>query len=253
MADRTLSRKINLREYRSFKWPVKIRIEADKSLWRSRRSSLFAAHISANPNPECLVRTVEFSRPRPCRRTLGSWPTSDWANVVHDIQHSGAETGDSKGEHLFGQKADPASAPLPFSRRARLLLCDDQKLVRRRVRTLLKEFPAVEVIGEAADGVSAVSLALELKPDLILMDVTMPELDGIEATRQIVLHEPLIRVLAYSADSSEDVIREMFAAGARGFLSKVAEPENLIIGITKVLAGERFLSVPGNNGPIPPG
>jgi DNA-binding NarL/FixJ family response regulator len=132
---------------------------------------------------------------------------------------------------------------------ARLLLCDDQKLIRTRVRQILRQLPAIQVIGEASDGRLAVSMALELKPDIILMDVSMPELNGIQATRQILSQSPGMLVLAYSADTNEHTVRQMFTAGACGFVSKTGDPTELISALSKVLAGEPFFSVQANDAP----
>ena len=138
------------------------------------------------------------------------------------------------------------SAPQPRTAPARLLLCDDQKLIRTRVREILKAVPSIEIIGEAADGKGAVALALQLKPDIVLMDVSMPELNGIEATRQILSRLPNTRVLAFSVESDAETIRRMFAAGARGYLIKTGEPVDLVLALQKVLAGEYFLGAKPN-------
>ena len=142
------------------------------------------------------------------------------------------------------------------ARPVRLLLCDDQNLVRARVREILARVPSFEVVGEAADGRSAVDLALELKPDLVLMDVSMPKLTGAEATQQLVARLPGIRILAFSADASAEHVNQMRAAGARGYLLKTGHAEELLAALTKVLAGEPFFVAPGSrlpDGPRPEG
>jgi LuxR family maltose regulon positive regulatory protein len=136
----------------------------------------------------------------------------------------------------------------PTRNPVRLLICDDQLLVRSRVREILRHVSTIRVIGEACDGRTAVRLASELKPDIILMDVSMPDLNGIEATRQIVTDVPGIAVLGYSADSGERTVRQMLAAGARGYLSKTGDPAELITALTKALAGEEFVGVQPTNG-----
>jgi DNA-binding NarL/FixJ family response regulator len=128
-------------------------------------------------------------------------------------------------------------------RQARILLCDDQKLVREHIRGVLQGLGTVEIIGEAADGLSAVSMAFELNPDLILMDVSMPGLNGIEATRRILAQAPGIRVLAYSGYSDEHTIRNMLSAGALGYVKKPSHPAVLITALIKVLGGKRYLNV----------
>jgi DNA-binding NarL/FixJ family response regulator len=131
----------------------------------------------------------------------------------------------------------------PLAKAARLLLCDDQELIRDHVRAILRELGTFEIIGEAANGLSAVRMALELNPDLLLMDVSMPGLNGIDATRRILARAPGIRVLAYSGNSDEHTIRSMFSAGALGYVKKPSDPAVLITGLMKVLRGERYLSV----------
>jgi DNA-binding NarL/FixJ family response regulator len=133
----------------------------------------------------------------------------------------------------------------PGSRRSatvKLLLCDDQRLIRACVREVLKHADSLEVVGEAENGKSAVAMALKLKPDIVLMDVSMPEMDGIEATRRILAKSPGIRILAFSCDSNPETVEKMFAAGAHGYALKNGHPLNLIEALQKVLAGQCFVS-----------
>ena len=148
------------------------------------------------------------------------------------------------------QKLHPGNEPARNP--ARLLICDDQQLVRSRLREILKDVSTIRVIGEATDGRAAVRMALELKPDIILMDVSMPDLNGIEATRQIVSDMPRIAVLGYSADCGERTVQDMLAAGARGFLNKTGHPAELITALAALLAGEHFVRVQPNNGALWP-
>jgi DNA-binding NarL/FixJ family response regulator len=129
----------------------------------------------------------------------------------------------------------------------RVLLCDDQSVIRTRVREALADTPDIQVVGEAAGGVAAVQLALELTPNLVLMDVVMPGLSGIEATRQIRAAAPDIRVLAFSAGAEQQTVDEMFAAGALGFIVKDGDSEELVRAIRSVAAGMYYLS-PGFRG-----
>ena len=122
-------------------------------------------------------------------------------------------------------------------------MCDDQKLIRTRVREILKAVPSIEIVGEAADGRTAVAMALQLKPDVVLMDVSMPNLNGIEATRQILSRLPKTRVLAFSVESDAETVRSMFAAGARGYLIKTGDPVELVVALQKVLAGDYFFGI----------
>ncbi|MEG3071325.1 MAG: response regulator transcription factor [Candidatus Syntrophopropionicum ammoniitolerans] len=98
----------------------------------------------------------------------------------------------------------------------KILLADDHKIVREGLRSLLREHPRVEVVGEAGNGYQAVELARELAPDVVIIDVAMPLLNGIEATRQILRDNPNTKVLALSMYSSLRYVMEMFKAGAPG-------------------------------------
>jgi DNA-binding NarL/FixJ family response regulator len=120
----------------------------------------------------------------------------------------------------------------------RVLLADDQALVRAGFRMILKAEPGVEVVGEASDGAEAVALASELKPHVVLMDVRMPVMDGIEATRQLGdgdAEGP--RVLVLTTFDLDEYVYEALRAGASGFLLKDAPEEQLIAGIRIVADG----------------
>jgi len=119
----------------------------------------------------------------------------------------------------------------------RVLLADDQALVRAGFRMILKAEPGIEVAGEADDGSEAVTLARELAPDVVLMDVRMPVMDGIEATRQIVDGEGGPRVLVLTTFDLDEYVYEALRAGASGFLLKDAPENQLIAGIRIVADG----------------
>jgi DNA-binding NarL/FixJ family response regulator len=102
----------------------------------------------------------------------------------------------------------------------RILLADDHALMRRGIRDLLTTEPEFEIIGEAGDGREAVRLAEKFKPDVMIMDLAMPELNGLDAIRQIRKDAPEIELLVFSMHDSEELIREVFAAGARGYVLK---------------------------------
>ncbi len=120
----------------------------------------------------------------------------------------------------------------------RVLLADDQNLVRGGFRMILGAEPEVEVVGEAADGAEAVALARDLCPDVVLMDVRMPNVDGIEATRRIVDGaEESPRVLVLTTFDLDEYVYEALRAGASGFLLKDAPEEQLVAGIRIVAAG----------------
>jgi len=119
----------------------------------------------------------------------------------------------------------------------RVLLADDQALVRAGFRMILKSEPGIEVAGEAGDGAEAVSLARELAPDVILMDVRMPVMDGIEATRTLVREDEPPRVLVLTTFDLDEYVYEALRAGASGFLLKDAPEEQLVAGIKIVAEG----------------
>jgi DNA-binding NarL/FixJ family response regulator len=119
----------------------------------------------------------------------------------------------------------------------RVLLADDQALVRAGFRMILGAEPGLEVVGEAGDGSEAVSLARELDPDVVLMDVRMPNMDGIEATRRVVDGESAPRVLVLTTFDLDEYVYEALRAGASGFLLKDAPEHQLIAGIRIVADG----------------
>ena len=126
----------------------------------------------------------------------------------------------------------------------RVLLADDQTLVRSGFRMILRAEPDIDVVGEASDGAEAIELARELEPDIVLMDVRMPNVDGIEATRQIVdgsEHAP--RVLVLTTFDLDEYVYEALRAGASGFLLKDAPEEQLVSGI-RIVAGGASLFAP---------
>jgi DNA-binding NarL/FixJ family response regulator len=126
----------------------------------------------------------------------------------------------------------------------RVLLADDQALVRAGFRALLAAEDGIEVVGEAVDGEEAVSQASALKPDVVLMDIRMPRLDGLEATRRIAADPALagVRVLILTTFELDEYVFEALRVGASGFLVKDTEPVDLIQGVRVVADGEALLS-----------
>lgn len=123
----------------------------------------------------------------------------------------------------------------------RILLADDQTLFREGLRTVLGAQPDFEVVGEAADGVEAVSQANDSRPHVILMDLRMPRLGGVEATRRIRLAHPAIQVIALTTFDDEEDVFDALRAGAAGYLLKDSTPEKLGDAIRAVARGESFL------------
>lgn len=124
----------------------------------------------------------------------------------------------------------------------RVVIADDQAMVRAGFRSLLNEEPGIEVVGEAADGEQAVSAVRRFAPDVALIDVRMPNVDGLEATRRIVAAGSSTRVLILTTFDIDEYVYEGLRAGASGFLLKDATPEQLIAAIHLVAAGEAVLA-----------
>jgi DNA-binding NarL/FixJ family response regulator len=124
----------------------------------------------------------------------------------------------------------------------RVLVADDQSLVRVGFRTLLAEEDDIEVVAEATNGLEAVSKAARFDPTIVLMDIRMPELDGLEATRRILAADPNARVLILTTFDFDEYIYEGLNAGASGFMLKDDPPEQLIDAIRTVAAGDALLS-----------
>ena len=127
-------------------------------------------------------------------------------------------------------------------KKIRILLADDHALVRQGFRMILAAQPDMEIVGEAGNGREAVALAGELQPDVVVMDVAMPELNGIEATRRITTASPRTRVLALSMYKDSVYVREILRAGARGFLLKDAIDRDLLAAVRSIAAGDGYLS-----------
>lgn len=123
-----------------------------------------------------------------------------------------------------------------------LLIADDQPLFRAGLARLLNDDPRVEVVGEAADGEEAVRLAAKLKPDVVLMDLRMPNLDGIEATRLITQADPALKVIVLTTFDSDSQVLQALQAGASGFALKDATPEAIMGAIEAVMAGNRVMA-----------
>jgi DNA-binding NarL/FixJ family response regulator len=126
----------------------------------------------------------------------------------------------------------------------RTLLVDDQPLIRSGIRALLESEDDIEVVGEAADGRTAVDLAIQLRPDIVLMDVQMPVMDGIEATRRIARDEGLThaRVVILTNYGLDEYVFEALRAGASGFVLKDSDPEELLQALRVVSGGNALLS-----------
>jgi two-component system response regulator NreC len=123
----------------------------------------------------------------------------------------------------------------------RLMLVDDHDVVRAGLKSFLQTQPDFEVVGEAGDGSQAVQVAMQTKPDVILMDITMPNVDGLEATRRLRVLCPDCLVLALTVHDDKQYFMEMLSAGASGYITKQAAPDELISAIHSVASGQIYL------------
>ncbi|HSS72014.1 MAG TPA: response regulator [Gaiellaceae bacterium] len=148
------------------------------------------------------------------------------------------QTGET-APHLADRQEQQAAPPSGV----RVLIVDDQVLVRTGFRMILEAEPDLEVVGEASDGIEAVSQARALKPDVVLMDVRMPEVDGIEATRQLLGGgDSEAKVVMLTTFDMDEYVYEALRAGASGFLLKDVPPEQLVAGIRAVASGDALLA-----------
>ena len=128
-----------------------------------------------------------------------------------------------------------------MSQAIRVLIVDDHTIVRKGIRALLAEIAGIEVVGEAGNGQEAVAQAETLHPDVILMDLAMPKMDGIEATRQIKASQPDSRILVMTSFAADDKVFPAIKAGALGYLLKESTPEDLVQAIHQIHRGESSL------------
>ena len=124
----------------------------------------------------------------------------------------------------------------------RILLADDHKIMREGLRSLIEKQPGMEVIAEAENGRTPVALSRKLKPDVVIIDIAMPDLNGIEATRQIIADTPDVKVTALSMLSDTKFVREMLSAGASGYLLKDSAFEELGKALRTVVNNQTYLS-----------
>ena len=128
------------------------------------------------------------------------------------------------------------------SRQIRVLVAEDHAIMREGLRLLIEKQPDIELVCEAEDGRAAVELTRDLLPDIILMDITMPNLNGVEATRQITKEFPQIKVIALSVHSNRGFVADMLEAGAAGYVLKECLFDELVQAIEDVSAGKTYLS-----------
>jgi NarL family two-component system response regulator LiaR len=128
-----------------------------------------------------------------------------------------------------------------MSKPIRVMIADDHAIVRKGIRALLATEPGIDVVGEAQNGQQAIAEASRLRPDVILMDLVMPEVDGIAATEHITAHQDQVRILVLTSFATDDKIFPAIKAGALGYLLKDTGPQDLVQAIRQVCRGESFL------------
>ena len=124
----------------------------------------------------------------------------------------------------------------------KVLIADDHKIVREGLKALIDKQESMQVVAEADNGLEAVRLARKLQPDVVIMDLGMPQMNGIEATREVTAHDPEIKVIALSMHSDKRFVLQMIKAGASGYLLKDSAFEELITAIKTVVANQSYLS-----------
>ena len=124
----------------------------------------------------------------------------------------------------------------------RVLIVDDQPLVRRGLREILAEDPTITTVGEAATAAEALALAREQAWDIVILDISLPDASGVSVLRQLRSEQPTLRIIMFSFHTAEAVVRACLRAGAAGYLTKEAGPDQLLEAIQAVLAGRLFVS-----------
>ena len=127
-------------------------------------------------------------------------------------------------------------------RKIRVLLVDDHPIVREGIRGVLAAAPRIEVVGEARDGLEAIRLAARLRPDIVMMDISMPQMNGLEATQWLRQELPEARVIALTMHADDEYIRRLGRLGARGYVGKQSPPRDLVQAVEEVAQGRLYFS-----------
>jgi DNA-binding NarL/FixJ family response regulator len=123
----------------------------------------------------------------------------------------------------------------------KILLVDDHEIMREGVCALLRKYPELDVVGQASDGRMAIEMVRELRPDIVIMDIGMPNLNGIEATRQMITENPHLKIMALSTHSDGSVVAKMIKAGATGYMLKESAFSELLDGLHTMAEGKTYL------------
>ena len=138
--------------------------------------------------------------------------------------------------------ADPATTSTTIEAIARVLIVDDQTLFRSGLSRLLESDARVQVVGQAVDGADAIKKVAALKPNIVLMDIKMPNLDGIEATRRITAEHPEVKILVLTTFEADSYVLQALHAGASGYVLKTSQADAIVSSILAVLSGERVMA-----------
>lgn len=158
---------------------------------------------------------------------------------VSKLEEIASEPLDRAGSLQFSRDVEGAHTDSATARK-RILVADDHEVLRRGVRTMLQPETDLEICGEAVDGQDAIDKASELHPDLVILDINMPVLNGLAAVRQILRHRPETKILVFTVHDSDQTIQEILAAGAHGYLSKAKGGQDLVYVIRELLRGKFF-------------
>lgn len=153
-------------------------------------------------------------------------------------------SGDRIFKHMTDAKTTHPAAAKKQPAKTRIVLADDHPLLRKALRDLLEKEAAFEIIGEAGDGEEAVMLATQIMPDVVIMDISMPNLDGLQATQQIKARCPNVAVLVLTVHTDDECILEILKAGAAGYLIKSAFGDEVVHAVRAVATGDMVLSAP---------
>lgn len=162
--------------------------------------------------------------------------------IVESSRSKHTVTGSGSGPGATGPRGSQAGEDSAATPVVRVLVADDHPIVRSGIVALLAAHPAIDVVGEAGDGQTAVDLAIELRPDVVLMDLQMPRLTGAEATERILRHDPTRRVLVLTTFETDDQILAAISAGASGYLLKAAPEDEIVTGILSAARGDTVLA-----------
>lgn len=191
----------------------------------------FAIYDSLLLNLKCRVELNKINSPT-CIQPASASPQEPANLYQRDMNMERATYSFKENENVEGQEA----------RRITILIVDDHPFVRQALRILLGAEPDMQIIGEASNGVEAVAMASELKPDVVIMDIGMPLLNGLEATRRIKKNCPGIAILVLTVFADNQHVLGILQAGAAGYLTKEVFGENVIKGIRAIRAGEAVLT-----------